>query len=452
MSITKQKTKLISIAVGIVVVLALSLLIGSVVHGLTVSAASALTITATPNPANQGSIVTCDVSNYATKTDIVWSVTAKTDTNTTIDKTGRLTIGANEKGPVTVAADLASTVASPSGFTQGTLAITVNQPQKSTVSISPSSVSGVRGGTVTLIAVPSWKDDAALYSRGILAWSLLGESSDLLVSDDRLIATYTISANEWRSSIPVHFVWTGNGVSMEAWATITIQSPSNAPPVGWMPKPSDGGYLSSQVNVTDTGEVTGEGEPTVVLFTDLKDYDWALEAINFVVGKGIMSGVSDGIFAPENKFTRADFVDAMAKLDGIDLSKYTESSFDDVAADAAYSKAVEWAAEIGMTNGVGNGKFDPDVLITREQMVTMFERYLNYKGITLKTVPAENAFADMDKVSDWAASAVKLAQESGLINGSPTDTENVFAFNPQENITRAEVALILYRFIQAIEK
>jgi hypothetical protein len=96
-----------------------------------------------------------------------------------------------------------------------------------------------------------------------------------------------------------------------------------------------------------------------------------------------------------------------------------------------YSKAAEWAAANGVSDGANLGD-----KITREQIVTMLWRYEGEPA-----APARVYTADADGISDWARSAVSWALETGIIEGYPDNT-----FKPQNNATRAEIAAILVRW------
>ena len=102
---------------------------------------------------------------------------------------------------------------------------------------------------------------------------------------------------------------------------------------------------------------------------------------------------------------------------------------------------VKWASEVGIVNGTGNYKFDPDRNITREEMAVMVNRYLEYKGIFLEN--SSNEFADSNKVDTWASVAVEKLGKVGIVNG-----KNDGKFDPKDFATRAELVMILYRVMQ----
>jgi len=145
--------------------------------------------------------------------------------------------------------------------------------------------------------------------------------------------------------------------------------------------------------------------------------------------------------------TRAMFAQAIANMEGVDLDMYRQvtPTFDDVSSTAWYFAAVEWAARMGIVSGVGDGRFDPNSHITREQMAVMLYRYAQVRNIPLPVAQAER-FADFDTVSVWARNGVEAIQSAGFIGGRGDGR-----FDPLATATRAEVATIFARFIVETE-
>ncbi len=143
--------------------------------------------------------------------------------------------------------------------------------------------------------------------------------------------------------------------------------------------------------------------------------------------------------------TRAMFVTVLYRYAGEPAIEDTGISFADVKKNTWYATAVAWAAKEGITFGTGNGKFNPAASISREQIVTMFHRYLNEHHYTLPEKEKEKNFAYAGKISTWAKESVKAMQKAGIIEGKP---RNLFA--PQDDATRAEAAAIFHRFVAAL--
>ena len=155
---------------------------------------------------------------------------------------------------------------------------------------------------------------------------------------------------------------------------------------------------------------------TNTAFTDIAAH-WAKEDIEFVVSRGLFSGTSNTTFSPNTAMTRGMFVTALGRLASADVSGDAKSSFTDVKSDAYYMGYIEWASKNGIVNGVGNNRFAPDQSITREQMAVIMQNYAKVIGFTLPKVHAENTFADSAKISAYAKDAVKQMQMAGVISG-----------------------------------
>jgi len=178
-------------------------------------------------------------------------------------------------------------------------------------------------------------------------------------------------------------------------------------------------------------------------FTDIDTSDWFYDAVETVTTNGLFNGVSEEVFAPHGTMTRAMFARALANLEGVDLPEVATSRFVDVPVSTWYAPAVEWAASVGLVNGVGNGRFAPEDNITREQMALMLYNYIKWKEIPFSTGSETTPFVDEDKISPWALEAVKAIQASSIIGGRPGNM-----FDPSASATRAEAATIFARFFE----
>ena len=178
------------------------------------------------------------------------------------------------------------------------------------------------------------------------------------------------------------------------------------------------------------------------LFTDIPQAAWARDAINGLAKAGVVNGKSDTIFAPNDTVTRAEFAKMLMGTLGLSSAAYTTSSFNDVSTDAWYFDSVESAYNLGIITGVADGVFNPDALITRQDMAVMVARAAQIAGKDISEVSAGIDFADAASISDYAKPAVEKLVKGGIINGM-SDTE----FAPIANATRAQAAKILYSFL-----
>lgn len=181
-------------------------------------------------------------------------------------------------------------------------------------------------------------------------------------------------------------------------------------------------------------------------FTDVSTEEWYYSYVQTVYEKGWMRGIGSTEFSPDGTLTREMFVTVLSRIENIDQTQYTGSSFRDVESGSWYAAAVEWGAQNGIIIGYGNHRFGVGDPVTREQMATIIARYLNYKNITLKdSVNAVSGFKDAEKVSDYAKESLELMRRTGLIVGD--DRNN---FNPQSFAVRAEAVAIFSRLADAM--
>ncbi len=179
-------------------------------------------------------------------------------------------------------------------------------------------------------------------------------------------------------------------------------------------------------------------------FTDVSQNSKYYNSIEYVYTKGLFNGVSDTKFAPDQTLTRAMFVTVLGRLCGVDTEKYKTGRFTDVPDGQWYTAYVEWAAENGIVNGVGDGKFDPSGELTREQMAKIAASCATLLTEFDAAIQIELPFSDRDSVSSWASDSVMFCINHGLIDSSTGK------FEPQSKATRAEAADIIARLAEMI--
>lgn len=184
-------------------------------------------------------------------------------------------------------------------------------------------------------------------------------------------------------------------------------------------------------------------ETTELNFTDVKESDWFFKGVEYVVDKGVMSGVSENQFDPSGKLTRAMLVQMLYNMESRPACD-AENAFIDVPVGQWYTDAVIWANDEKIVSGMGDGLFAPNMEITREQMVAMLYNYAKYKGYDVTASADLSAFADTASVSTWAQPAMQWAVAEGYISGMG-DSQ----LAPQGTATRAEIASVIMRFMEA---
>lgn len=197
---------------------------------------------------------------------------------------------------------------------------------------------------------------------------------------------------------------------------------------------------SFDVTATGTYDMIDNGKT----FQDISPAHWASRDITFMSARGLLEGTGDHRFSPATTMTRAMFAQLLANLEGLDRSASTRSAFSDVAEGRWYTAAVSWAATNGIFNGTGQGQFRPNDGITREQLAAILYNYAKYKGYGL---PAQGTavFADGSSIALWAREATAAMAASGILAGKPGGH-----FEPKGNVSRAEAATALARFIRTI--
>jgi hypothetical protein len=178
---------------------------------------------------------------------------------------------------------------------------------------------------------------------------------------------------------------------------------------------------------TGTPTPTPTEPPTSLIFEKLEDVnpsDWFYNDVKFAVNNGLFYGIEDNEFAPQMNMTRAMVITVLARNADVDTTGGAEW----------YSRAVDWGVKTGITDGVnltGN--------ITREQLATLLYRYADSP-----TAHGILNFTDNADISGYASTAIVWAVNNGIMTGYPGGT-----LNPQGNATRAEVASMIRRFINA---
>lgn len=180
-------------------------------------------------------------------------------------------------------------------------------------------------------------------------------------------------------------------------------------------------------------------------FTDVRSTDWFYDAVNYVYSEGIMDGTSVYMFSPNNATSRGMLVTILWRLAGQPV--VTGTSFSDVSSSAYYYYAVLWASKYGIVDGLGNNMFGPDQAITREQFAVILYRYAQHCGYSTSANSTLVGYADSNKISSYALTAMRWACGAGLFEGD--ERANL---NPQGQTTRAAAAKLLMTFQENVAK
>lgn len=181
-------------------------------------------------------------------------------------------------------------------------------------------------------------------------------------------------------------------------------------------------------------------------FTDIEGH-WSYDFVNTAYERGYVTGRPGNIYDPDGSVTRAECVTILARLCGAEQD--TASTFNDVSESDWYIGYVGWAVRAGITVGYPeDNTFRGDNPVTREELMVMLSRYLNYVWADLSTVETTTAaFNDEGDISDWAFDYVYKMRDLGIVKG-----DSAGCFNPQSSTNRAEMATITVRLGDAIDR
>lgn len=178
-------------------------------------------------------------------------------------------------------------------------------------------------------------------------------------------------------------------------------------------------------------------------FRDLQNYKWAENSINQMSIKGIVHGKAEGIFAPQDNITRAEFAALLVRAFKA-IEKDSDPKFIDVKPDDWYVDYVNIASKNALMTGRGKDIFDPNENITRQELSQAIANVLKSSGYETDGVDYLKEFKDNDEIANWAREGANLAVKFGIINGSNNK------FNPSDNATRAETIVMLERLYELI--
>ena len=186
---------------------------------------------------------------------------------------------------------------------------------------------------------------------------------------------------------------------------------------------ADGTYTFTMPNgqVTITATFVETEAPVGEPFLDVNEGDWFYDAVAYAYENGLMDGVGGNRFAPNSETTRAQLVTILYRLEG-QPAVSGDLPFTDVEAGTWYTNAVGWAAQNGIVNGVGDDTFAPGNDLTREQLVTILYRYAESKGYDVSASADLAGYPDGEEIQAYAREAMAWAVAENIIRGMEDDT------------------------------
>lgn len=173
-------------------------------------------------------------------------------------------------------------------------------------------------------------------------------------------------------------------------------------------------------------------------------YSDSSTAIEALAARGIISGKGNGLFEPSTNMTRAEFATIITR--GLGLVPEDTGVFSDVKSTEWYAGYIGTANKYGIVSGIGNGIFNPNGTITRQEAATMVARAAKLCGMAtdmsasaVRDVLAQ--FGDYVTVESWAQSSLAFCYQEGILDQSALNIE------PSKDILRCEIAQMLFNML-----
>lgn len=178
------------------------------------------------------------------------------------------------------------------------------------------------------------------------------------------------------------------------------------------------------------------------VFCDVFPTDWYFDSVDKVAAEGIMLGTGEGRFFPADQVTRGQLATFLhrASREALAVSSGDSNPFTDVPEGEYYTEAVAWAYENGIVTGYGDGTFQPDRKVSRQELAAVFVRYLRYKGVVSTQPEDVSGYTDAASIEEWAVEAVGAMTALELLKGDANG-----AFRPRAGASRGETAAVLVR-------
>lgn len=187
-------------------------------------------------------------------------------------------------------------------------------------------------------------------------------------------------------------------------------------------------------------------------FADVYNKNWYCEAVRYAYKRGIIAGYDEYTFAPRANLTREQLVAFLWRIEGEPDASTLANDFSDVPNGQWYTNPIKWAKANGIVNGYeGTTKFGRGDKIIRQDLAKILYNFAEYKGINTDEIASFENFKDHDYVSYYAIRSVRWAIKNGIISGNslPDGTRTIA---PHDNATRAEAAVMIYKFCENVLK
>lgn len=286
----------------------------------------------------------------------------------------------------------------------------------------------------TIRAIASYDRNGSRSEQAILEpGDYLCDAPSITVTDGMLTLSHD------RGDVPIRYTLDGTAASLNS---TVYQAPVALSGGVWIRAVAGGGAYRI------SGETVRYYSNRGILSADLNPGEWYFDAMDELAARGLMMGVGNDRFAPEETLTRGMLVALLYRCSGDGLNVWEQTSaFTDVPRSMYYAEAVEWAWRNDIVKGYSDTEFRPEGLITREELCTVIFRYLENRGTPLAPgASCEELYDDYAQIQPWAVESVEAMTAAGLIRG------NGHGMEPAGNATRAQVAAILIRMLEYVER
>lgn len=192
---------------------------------------------------------------------------------------------------------------------------------------------------------------------------------------------------------------------------------------------------------------TAAGFASAKEFNDVKEDSWFKAAVDYVVERDLFNGTGKGNFSPNKQASKGMIITVLARMAGTDVDTgATDGNYSDVDYSLWYGPAIAWAYRMGIISD--EGKFEPNSMLTRENMAVIIANFIDAFDLTYEEKTSEEPqYTDYDKISEEAKDAVALTYKAGIFKGNKNGT-----FNPNGGLTRAELATVIMRLAKLTEE
>ncbi len=255
--------------------------------------------------------------------------------------------------------------------------------------------------------------------------------------------TNVSSLGDGQATLAIPYIPSGNEAAGYLFGVYVNDNGDAAPIPGSAYDPGSRNILipASHFSVYGVGYI-----PPAAKFIDIGSH-WAKDSIDYTVGRGLLAGTSGNTFTPDLPVTLGMLAAVLGRLAQVDISLYTGDSFPDLEEGNAFRLYIEWASAKGIVQssspGINASLLSPDRSVSREETALILQNFAQAAGYKLPVLYQTAAYADESSIGSIYQEAVKTMQQAGLMMGQQANS-----FNPKAQVTRAEVAAILHRYIK----